>query len=438
MSISQRDIEHVFKCLRSGTVPERGLDAFAVGVERKRGEITRQFKMAEGGEGCFKFLRGGYGCGKTFMARLATLDAQERGFVTSFVVVSPNDLRFYKFEELYQKVMQKLSTLMCPQGGALSLIIDQWISKVEDMLISGGADEDADDFDEKVAERLKEELASMSGGEAPADMARVLTAIFELKQGGKLKEANSLISWLSGSTNVAQSEKKLGGVKGNIEGKQAMAYLYGILEIVKAAGYKGIVVVVDEVETVLTMRRDVRGKSLNGLRQIIDDANRPGLVWLFTGTPEFFESKKGVAGLAPLNDRIKLNRSGKFTNLRQPQLELDPFDAERLRAVGLKLREIYPSSDRASLDRRLPTEHIGHMISTFTEGFKGKVGVVPRKFLRRIVDELDLCEDNEGYLPMRDGEYASADLDEHDQRALESQSAAADDETEEEYEVISF
>jgi hypothetical protein len=34
--------------------------------------------MAASGEGVFKFLRGGYGCGKTFMARLALLDAQAR------------------------------------------------------------------------------------------------------------------------------------------------------------------------------------------------------------------------------------------------------------------------------------------------------------------------------------------------------------------------
>ena len=69
-----------------------------------------------------------------------------------------------------------------------------------------------------------------------------------------------------------------------------MAYLRGVLEIVKAAGYKGLVIVIDEAETILRMRADVRGKSLNGIRQIIDAADRyPGLLWMFTGTPEFFD-----------------------------------------------------------------------------------------------------------------------------------------------------
>ena len=39
------------------------------------------------------------------MARLALLDAQERGFATSFVVVSDNDLKFHRFDDVYRKVM---------------------------------------------------------------------------------------------------------------------------------------------------------------------------------------------------------------------------------------------------------------------------------------------------------------------------------------------
>jgi tRNA A37 threonylcarbamoyladenosine biosynthesis protein TsaE len=102
MGLERRDVEHVFERLRSGVVPERGLSAFAVGIEKQRTEIGRLLEMAAQGEGLFKFLRGGYGCGKTFMARLAALDAKVKGFVTSFVVVSDNDLHFHKFDELYR------------------------------------------------------------------------------------------------------------------------------------------------------------------------------------------------------------------------------------------------------------------------------------------------------------------------------------------------
>ena len=86
-----------------------------------------------------KFLRGGYGCGKTFMARLALLEAQARGFATSFVVVSNNDLHFDQFDDVYRKVVQEPSTSACPRG-ALGDMLDRWIARVEDALIAGGAD----------------------------------------------------------------------------------------------------------------------------------------------------------------------------------------------------------------------------------------------------------------------------------------------------------
>jgi hypothetical protein len=77
-TLTTRDVEHIFESLRKGLVPERGIDTFAVGIEKQRGEIQRQLDLAKTLEGSIKFLRGGYGCGKTFMARLAILDAQAR------------------------------------------------------------------------------------------------------------------------------------------------------------------------------------------------------------------------------------------------------------------------------------------------------------------------------------------------------------------------
>src|SRR5262245_22824686 len=103
---------------------------FAVGIEEKRAEIHRLLKLAEEGEGVCKFLREATGCGKTFMARLALLEAQARGFATSFVAVSDNDLHFDQCDDVYRKVVQELSTSACPRG-ALGDILDRWIARVE-------------------------------------------------------------------------------------------------------------------------------------------------------------------------------------------------------------------------------------------------------------------------------------------------------------------
>ena len=215
----------------------------------------------------------------------------------------------------------------------------------------GGRDDEAPDFDDKVRRRLDEDLAALTGGQAPQDFVRVVQTIFDLKQRGDLADAGALISWLCGSGNVAASAKKVAGIKGDIESRNALDYLRGVLEIVKAAGYQGLVIVIDEAETILRMRKDSRHKSLNGIRQIADAAGSyPGLLWVFTGTPEFFDTRQGVAGLVPLHERIRFLRQGRFASLRQAQLELTPFDADRLKAVALRLRELYPAQDPCRLE----------------------------------------------------------------------------------------
>ena len=428
-TLSQRDVEHVFESLRKGLVPERGIDAFAVGIDKQRGELHRQLDLARSGEGTIKFLRGGYGCGKTFVARLLLQDARARGFATSFVVVSDNDLRFHRFDDVYRKVMTDLGTASCPRG-ALGDILDRWIGRIEEGLIAAGEDDAAPDFDALVRRRLDDDLASLTGGRAPQDFVRVVQTVFDLKQRGEVAGAGALLSWLCGSGNVSGAAKKAAGIKGDIGSRDALEYLRGVVEIVKAAGYAGLVVVIDEAETILRMRSDSRHKSLNGIRQIADAAGSfPGLLWLFTGTPELFDMRQGVAGLAPLHDRIRFLKQGRFASMRQAQLELSPFDAERLRSVALRLRELFPTSDRARLDRSVSTAFVERLVAEVTTGFKGDVGVVPRQFLRELVTQLDLVEEHDDYDPMTEYGFSPASLSPEEQHALSGAPLVTDDDS---------
>jgi len=381
-------------------------------------------ELVKDGEGSIKFLRGGYGCGKTFMARLALLDAQARGFATSFVVVSDNDLRFHRFDDVYRKVVTELGTKSCPRG-ALGDILDRWIGRVEAGLIQAGEDEGSPDFDAKVRRRLDDDLAAMTGGKAPQDFVRVIQTIFDLKQRGEVAEAGALISWLCGSGNVSAAAKRPAGIKGDITSRDALDYLRGILEIVKAAGYQGMAIVIDEAETILRMRSDSRHKSLNGIRQIADASGEyKGILWLITGTPEFFDTRHGVAGLAPLHDRIRFLKQGRFASLRQAQLELMPFDVERLRAVALRLRELFPTADRARLEQKVSGAFVDRLVAEVTAGFKGDVGVVPRQFLRAFVTQLDLVEEHADYDPMTQYGFRAAELSPEEQQALTGGPAA--------------
>ncbi len=399
MALNKRDIDHVFERLRGGTVPERGLETFAVGIERERGELHRKLDLSRDGEGGVKFLRGGYGCGKTFLSRLAIADAQERNFATSFVVVSDNDLHFHRFDDVYRKVVSELSTRACPRG-ALADVLDRWVGKVEASLIELGKDPDAAGFDQEVLKKLDEHLAAHTKNEVPQDFVRVVRTIFELKQQGKLAEASGLLSWLSGSQNVASATKKLAGIRGEIQSTDALHYLRGILAIVKGAGYAGLVIVIDEAETILRMKSDVRAKSLNGMRQIVDAAaSFPCLLWIFTGTPEFFDTTRGVKGLAPLFDRIQLRSEGGFVSVKQPQLQLEPFKKPRLKEVSMKLRSLYPAKNREDFEKRVTPAYLDSLVEEVSIGFGGDVGVVPRQFLRRVVSVFDVVEERPDFMP---------------------------------------
>jgi len=425
------ETEHIFERLRSGTVPEKGLDKFAVGIDKPIAEIRRQLDLAKSGEGCFKFLRGGYGCGKTFMSQYTLLEAMNANFAVSFVVVSPNDTQFHKFDDVYHKIVSNLRTSMA-ESGTLEFMIDRWISRIEDRLAEEIGD-NAEDFDERVKLRFESELDELTKESTGNEFIAVLKAYFDAKQAGEYSTASGLVAWLSGSKNIASAIKSKAGIKGEISSASAMTYLKGIVSIVKRAGYSALVVVIDELETILRTRTDVRQKSLNGLRQIIDAAKDfRGMVWVFTGTPEFFDSRKGVAGLEPLHDRIKFATSGGFTSPKQPQLELKPFDKDRLRQVALRLREIFPSKDKERVYRLVDDFFIDSLTAMVTSGLRGDVGVIPRQFLRELVTVLDLVEEFDGsdggdaYIPKDRYNFPATTLSEDDERLRSGVQEAVD------------
>ena len=126
----------------------------------------------------------------------------------------------------------------------------------------------------------------------------------------------------------------------------ALSFLRGLLLILKDSGYSGLVLVLDEIETLQRVRGDVREKGLNALRQLIDDIDGgrfPNLYLLITGTPAFFDGPQGIQRLEPLAQRLHVDfqTDARFDNPRAVQLRLPSFDHDRLVEVGIKVRDLF-------------------------------------------------------------------------------------------------
>ena len=107
--------------------------------------------------------------------------------------------------------------------------------------------------------------------------------------------------------------------------------------MLRDGGQAGLVLVLDEVETLQRVRGDVREKALNALRQLLDELPLyPGLYLLITGTPAFFDGPQGVRRLTPLAQRLHTDfgTDPRFDNPRAPQVRLRGFDIDSLAGSG--------------------------------------------------------------------------------------------------------
>jgi hypothetical protein len=180
--------------------------------------------------------------------------------------------------------------------------------------------------------------------------------------------------------------------------------------MLRDAGQAGLVLVLDEVETLQRVRGDVRERALNALRQLMDevDAGRyPGLYLLVTGTPAFFDGPQGVQRLQPLAQRlhVEFTPDPRFDNPRAVQIRLANFDLARLEEVGHRVRDLY-AAGAASTDRvplLVDDAYIATLARAVTGGLGGKVGVAPRIFLKKLVGEvLDRVDQFPEFDPRRD------------------------------------
>lgn len=395
MSLSPQRSQEVIDALRRGTVPRSSLDAFAVGLERFEASLEEELRKVGAGGSVFKAVRGEYGCGKTFFARWLADRARKLGFATSEAQVSETETPLHRLETVYRRLMERLSTADTSQG-ALRNIVDGWFYTLEeDVMAEGQVNDDPQKLLERTGELLERRLAKINST-APTFSA-ALRGYREAEAGGDHSSAEGLMAWLAGQPNVAAASKRLAGVKGDIDHFGALSFLQGVLLVLRDSGHPGLLVVLDEVETIQRVRSDVRDKSLNSLRQLIDEVDSgrfPGLYLVITGTPAFFDGPQGIQRLEPLAQRLHVDfqTDARFDNPRAVQIRLPAFDLERLWQVGCKVRDIF--QQHAQAPERIASlcgnDYVRELAGAVAGKLGGKVGVAPRIFLKKLVaDVLD-------------------------------------------------
>lgn len=408
-TISPQKYHEIIDALRRGTVPQNGLGTFAMGLESFIDTIDREFGIISGGGSVFKAVRGEYGSGKTFFARWIQERAQAEGFAVSEVQISETETPLHKLETVYRRSMERMSIAGVP-AGALRNIVDSWFFTLEEDILAA---RDLDCADEALltdmTNRLMEQRLAPITRHAPAFSAVLRHYRRSILERDYIS-AEGLMAWLSGQPHVSSEIKRKAGIKGDVDHFAALNFLQGLLLILKDSGHPGMVLVLDEVETLQRVRSDIRDKGLNALRQLIDeiDGGRfPGLYLMITGTSMFFDGPQGVQRLAPLAQRLHTDFStdSRFDNPRAVQIRLKGFDLTRLIQLGIRIRDIYSlyAQNASAIQSKADDRYIEMLARSISGRLGGKIGITPRLFLKKLVgDVLDRIDQFPDFNPEKD------------------------------------
>jgi hypothetical protein len=311
------------------------------------------------------------------------------------VQISETETPLHRLETVYRRVCESLQTAEFPPS-AFRPVLDAWLFSLEQ---EAGSTAD---------ELLEHRLTSVSRT-TPA-FASALRAYRAAVSSGDAASAEGLAAWLSGQPNVAAAIRRTAGVRGELDHFGAFGFLQGLLTVLRDGGHPGLLLVLDEVETLQRVRSDVREKALNALRQLLDEVDSgrfPGLYLLITGTPAFFDGTQGVQRLPPLAARLATDftTDARFDNPRAVQIRLPGFSLESLTEVGRRVRDLYadgavsPGRVRITVD----DDYVESLARAVAGELGGRVGVAPRVYLKKLVgDVLDRVDQFADFEPRRD------------------------------------
>ncbi|MDY7014875.1 MAG: BREX system ATP-binding domain-containing protein, partial [Cyanobacteriota bacterium] len=192
----------LINALAAGVVPRMGLDRIAVGREWEMAALAQDLEIIGEGGAAFRFAIGRYGSGKSFLLQLLRNAAMERGFVVADADLSPQ-LRLSGTKNqavaTYRELMKNLATRTHPNGGAIALILEKWISSILNQVARATGKRPGDEeFDAQVEHQIREVADNLEGLVHGFDFANVIIAYWRgyREDNRDLKEA--ALRWLRG------------------------------------------------------------------------------------------------------------------------------------------------------------------------------------------------------------------------------------------------
>ena len=402
MKIPRRIAQTLINSLKGGVVPRVGLPYVTVGRKAEIDALLHDVDIIAGGGASFRFIVGRYGSGKSFLLQTIRNYVMAKNFVVVDADLSPERRLQGTGDQglaTYKELIRNMSTKTRPEGGALSLILDRWISSVQQEAAQASGLSVTDPALAAEAEkRISAVIASLSEMVHGFDFARLLTLYYRASLSGDDEAKGKVLKWFRGEYATKTEARQELGVNIIITDDDWYEYLKLFACFLQQAGYAGMLVLIDELvniykipnaitrqynyEKILTMYNDtMQGK-----------AQHLGVI--LCGTPQCMEDpRRGVYSYEALRSRLAEGRfSGQHKDLLSPVIRLQPLTPEEMLILVEKLAGIH-----AELYEYVQIVQQQDM-ADFIEIEFGRIGadehITPREVIRDFIEVLDIVYQN--------------------------------------------
>ena len=404
MKIPRRIAQTLMNSLKGGVVPRVGLQYVTVGRAPEIDALLRDVEIVADGGASFRFIMGKYGSGKSFLLQTIRNYVMAKNFVVVDADLSPERrLQGTRGQGLatYKELIRNMSTKTKPEGGALSLILDRWISNVQQevMMETQLSMTDAA-LTKLVKKKISSVIYSLSEMVHGFDFARLLTLYYQAHIGGDDETKAKVLKWFRGEYNTKTEARQELGINIVISDDDWYEYLKIFAAFLKQAGYNGMLVLIDELVNIYKIPNAItRQYNYEKILTMYNDAMQgkaQHIGFILCGTPQCMEDpRRGVYSYEALRSRLAEGHfSGEHKDLLSPVIRLLPLTNEEMLVLIEKLADIHAGLYEY---RQIVTQQ--DMVD-FIEIEFSRIGadthITPREVIRDFIEVLDIVYQNPG------------------------------------------